>query len=125
MLMGFENFAASLIDNERFAADVIGRIAEIQLDAVGRVLSLPHVGGVWIVDDIASTAGPLVSPAILRSRLFPFYRRLAKRCHERNLLVFMHTDGDLTSLMDDLIELGLDGLHPIDRILFKSPGKRR
>jgi hypothetical protein len=55
---------------------------------------------------------------IVRNRLhqhfFPWYRKIAERCHEAGRLFFMHSDGNLTTLIDDLIALGLDALHPID-----------
>ena len=35
-------------------------------------------------------------------------------CHEKGLLFFMHSDGDLTSLMEDLIQVGVDVLQPVD-----------
>ena len=46
--------------------------------------------------------------------VFPWYRKIAERCHERGLLVFFHTDGDLWKLLDDFVEIGVDVLHPID-----------
>lgn len=56
----------------------------------------------------------MISPTALQTHLFPYYRRMAARWHETGRLFFMHSDGDLTAVMDDLIELGVDALHPID-----------
>jgi uroporphyrinogen decarboxylase len=39
---------------------------------------------------------------------------MATRCHQKDLLFFMHSDGDVLPLMEDLIEMGLDVLQPID-----------
>lgn len=114
MLMGFENFAESLLADTDFAAGVIQKVGGIQLRALEEVLALPHVAAVWSVDDIAHTQGPMISPALLREHLFPWYRKIAARCHETGRLFFMHSDGNLTTLIDDLIALGLDALHPID-----------
>jgi len=36
------------------------------------------------------------------------------RCHENNRIFLMHSDGDLSVLMDDLIAMGLDAIQPID-----------
>ena len=51
MLMGFENFSVSLLTDEQFLTDVMDKITEIQMDILGQVLQLPHVGAVWAVDD--------------------------------------------------------------------------
>lgn len=114
MLMGFNNFATKLIVEEDLVADVFRRVAEIQLDCLERILEMPHVGAVWLVDDLAFGSGPMIAPGALRTHVFPWYRKIAERCHERGLLVFFHTDGDLWKLLDDFVEIGVDVLHPID-----------
>jgi uroporphyrinogen decarboxylase len=114
MLMGFENFAESLLADPELAAAVVERVAVIQLRALDEVLQLPHVAAVCAVDDMAYSQGPIISPDLLRKYILPWYRQIAARCHESGRLFFLHSDGDLTLLIDDLIDLGLDALHPID-----------
>ena len=114
MLMGFNNFCISLMTDERLLADVLGKIAEIQFRAVEEILDMPHVGAVWLVDDVAFGTGPIIPPQALRDYVFPWYRKMAAQCHANNLLVFMHSDGDLTMLMEDIIAMGVDVLQPID-----------
>jgi len=114
MLMGFNNLALSLIEDEAFLSDVVGKVAEIQMKTVEAVAELPHVGGIWLVDDIAFGAGPMLPPQAFRDHLFPHYRRLVQHCHDKGLLAFFHSDGDLTALLDELTEIGIDMLHPID-----------
>ncbi len=114
MLMGFNAFALSLIEDERLVADIFRRIAEIQFRALGTIFEMPHVGAVWVVDDIAGNTGPLISPGALRDHVFPWYRDMARICHEHGMLFFMHSDGDLTKVMEDIIGLGVDVLQPID-----------
>ena len=114
MLMGFNHFATSLILDEQLVADVFRRVAEIQFKALERILAMPHVGAVWVVDDLAFGTGPMISPEAFRDHVFPWYREMASRCHEKGLFFCMHSDGDLTKLIPDLIDMGLDLLQPID-----------
>lgn len=114
MLMGFNNFALSLIMDEQLVADVFRKVAEIQFKALEKIFEMPYVGGVWVVDDLAFGTGPMISPQAFRDHLFPWYREMADRCHKNDLLFCMHSDGDLMPLMEDLIDLGLDVLQPID-----------
>lgn len=114
MLMGFNHFAVSLILDEQLVADVFRQVAEIQFKALERIFDMPHVGAVWVVDDLAFGTGPMISPQSFRDHVFPWYREMASRCHERDLFFCMHSDGDLTQLIPDLIDLGLDLLQPID-----------
>lgn len=114
MLMGFENFALSLMLNPNFLCKILERVALIQMDAVAEVLSIPNVAAVWAVDDIAFGTGPMISPQALREHLFPWYKEIARQCHENDVLFFLHSDGLLWDLLGDLLELPIDALHPID-----------
>jgi len=114
MLMGFNNFAMSLIIDEQLVADVFRKVAQIQFKALEQIFAMPHVGAVWVVDDLAFGTGPMISPQAFRDHVFPWYREMAKKCHDNGLLFFMHSDGDLMSLMDDIIDMGVDVLQPID-----------
>jgi len=114
MLMGFNHFAMSLILDEQLVADVFQHVAEIQVNALKRILDMPHVGALWVVDDLAFGTGPMISVQAFRDHVFPWYREMASRCHARDLFFCMHSDGDLTKLIPDLIDMGLDLLQPID-----------
>ncbi len=114
MLMGFNNFATKLIIEEDLVADVFRKVAEIQFKCLEEIFKMSHVGAVWLVDDLAFGSGPMISPEAFRKHVFPWYKEIAKRCHENDILVFQHTDGDLTELMSDIIDIGTDLLHPID-----------
>lgn len=114
MLMGFENFGVNLLLEPRFVARVFEKVAQIQLDGLKEILSIPNVAAVWAVDDIAFGTGPMIDPQALREYLFPWYEEFAKICHDNSLYFFFHTDGVLWELMEDLIALGVDALHPID-----------
>jgi uroporphyrinogen decarboxylase len=114
MLMGFNNFATSLIMDEQLVADVFRKVAEIQFKGLEQIFEMPHVGAVWVVDDLAFGTGPMISPQAFRDHVFPWYREMATRCHRNKLLFIMHSDGDLTTLMEDIIDMGVDVLQPID-----------
>jgi uroporphyrinogen decarboxylase len=114
MLMGFNHFALSLIDDKALVADVFNRVADIQFQSLTKVLSMDYIGAVWTVDDIAMGSGPMIMPEIYREFVFPCYKKMADMCHESDRIFGMHTDGDITKLMGDLINVGIDVLHPID-----------
>ncbi len=114
MLMGFNNFALKLALDESFVAEVFERVATIQFKALETIFAMDHVAGVWVVDDIAFGTGPMISPAALKKHVFSWYKKVGERCHEKNRIFLMHSDGDLSTLMDDLIAMDLDVIQPID-----------
>ena len=114
MLMGFNNFATKLIMDEQLVSDMFHKVAHIQLNLLDKIFDIPYVGAVWIVDDLAFGTGPIISPQAYRDHVFPWYKKIAKKCHENDVLLFQHSDGDLNLLMEDIIDIGSDLLHPID-----------
>ena len=93
---------------------VFSKVAEIQFSVLDTVLARDCVGAVWAVDDLAFGTGPMMSPESFRTHVFPWYRKMADRCHHVDRLFLLHSDGDLTKLMPDLIDIGIDVLQPID-----------
>ncbi|MCF8105696.1 MAG: hypothetical protein K9K64_09445 [Desulfohalobiaceae bacterium] len=114
MILGFNNFATKLILDKGLVADVFQKVGQIQMDCVERIVNTPQVGAVWLVDDLAFGAGPMINPDMLRTYVFSWYKKIIQRCHENGVLVFLHSDGDLSELMDDIVDMGIDLLHPID-----------
>jgi uroporphyrinogen decarboxylase len=114
MLLGFNNFATKLIMDEELVSDLFTKIATIQLKLLDRMFAVPNVGAVWLIDDLAFGTGPIISPQHYRQHVFPWYRKIVKKCHENDILTFMHSDGDLSLLIPDLIDLDIDLIHPID-----------
>jgi uroporphyrinogen decarboxylase len=56
----------------------------------------------------------MVSPAMYRRLLKPYQMRICRTLHDRSSAkVLYHSDGDVSMLMDDFIEVGVDALNPI------------
>ncbi len=68
----------------------------------------------WYGDDLAYTESLLVSPKILRKHFFPWMEELAGIAHAAGMPFIMHSDGRLWQVLDDLIALGVNALHPIE-----------
>ena len=69
--------------------------------------------GVWAGDDLGTQRSLFMSPDAFRSIYKPYYRQLAERLHANGLDFWLHTCGNVTELMDDLIDVGVDAIHPI------------
>jgi hypothetical protein len=64
--------------------------------------------------DWASTAGPIFSPRHFRAFVFPRLRKIVDLCHRFGAVYIKHTDGNINSLIADLIEAGVDGYQAIE-----------
>jgi len=114
ILMGYEHFAAMLADDVDFVAETAARVGQIQCAVMRRVVKLPGVVAAWYGDDLAYTESLLVSPKILRKYFFPWIEELAGIAHAAGFPFIMHSDGRLWQVLDDLIALGVDALHPVE-----------
>ena len=112
--MGFETFCMSFIQNEPLIRNLFDKVGTIQFEAFKKVISKPNVGAVWVVDDVAYDAGLMISPKYLRTYLFPWYRKMAAICKEKDIPFIFHSDGDLWKIMDDIVGLGANAVHPIE-----------
>jgi uroporphyrinogen decarboxylase len=114
ILMGFEVFCMSFITNESLIKKLFEKIGTIQFEAFQKSIEQPNVGAVWVVDDVAYDAGLMISPNYLRKYLFPWYDRMAMICKKRDIPFIFHSDGNLWKIMDDIVAMGSNAIHPIE-----------
>jgi uroporphyrinogen decarboxylase len=113
-LFGFEKFSEMLYDNPKLVNELLSRIAEIQIRILKKVVEMDFVGAVCISDDVAYGSGPMMSPKWLKERIFPFYRKMAEICRRARKPIIYHSDGDMTSLLETVLETGFNALHPVE-----------
>jgi uroporphyrinogen decarboxylase len=114
MLLGFQNFCLSLYMQEELVSRVFRRVGEIQVQGAKELLKIPNIGALWVVDDLSYGSGPMIAPKFFRKYVFPWYEELAALAKKQGLLFFFHSDGNIWPIMDDLIAIGFDAIHPID-----------
>lgn len=110
---GIDKLALDIYTNPSFAKRLIKTIADVNFGISKKILDR----GVDILaesDDIADTKGPFFPPRIFREFFFPHIERLIEECHRRGVPYMKHSDGNLYPILDDLVSMGIDGLHPIE-----------
>ena len=65
-------------------------------------------------DDIANNQALLMNPDMYREQVLPHFEALVKKAKSLGLKVIKHSDGDLNSVVEDLVNAGIDCLDPID-----------
>lgn len=71
--------------------------------------------GILTSDDLGFQTGPMIQPAVFHELMLPLYKEFVDYVHEKGMHVWLHSCGDNTLLMDDLIAAGIDVLHPIQK----------
>lgn len=112
-LMGFESFLISFHLDPELVDELIAMSVENSIRIAKNLKSL-GIEVIVIGDDIATNSGLLISPEMYRSRVLPHFNRLVRAFKNIGLLVIKHTDGDISEIVEDLINSGIDCLDPID-----------
>jgi len=115
-MRGFERFMMDMVSDEPFATALLDTLLElyiefyaVYLEAVG-----PYVQIVAVGDDLGMQTGPLISPRLYRRLIKPRHRELYDFIHSRTEAKIMHhTYGSVFPFVQDLIDVGVDILNPI------------
>ncbi len=108
--MGPESFAYALVDDPGLVEEILDRYAEWSAEVVTR-LQQCGVDIIWFTDDIAFNSSMMFSPEFFREVAKP---RLAMVMSQVKIPAIFHSDGFILPIIDDLIELGFSGIHPLD-----------
>jgi uroporphyrinogen decarboxylase len=63
--------------------------------------------------DLAGEQSTLVSPSHYKDFIKPYQLEIVDCAHEHGLKIIKHSDGNMWPILDDLIDIGFDGFHPI------------
>ncbi|HET7030085.1 MAG TPA: uroporphyrinogen decarboxylase family protein [Candidatus Limnocylindrales bacterium] len=115
-MQGMDRFLMNVALEPEFAAALLRRITDLCIRLMDHVLEAvgPNVDIVKIGDDLGTQQSLLMSPAMYRSLLKPLHAELIGAIRRRtSAKVLFHSDGDVFPLIDDLVEIGVDILNPI------------
>jgi uroporphyrinogen decarboxylase len=111
-LRGFETFLLDMALDPDFAEELLERITVIQLALIKRFIDL-GVDGAYFGDDYGAQAALLFSPEMWRQMIKPRLARLFTPFREVGLPIIMHSDGQISPILPDLVEIGLTTLNPV------------
>ena len=115
-LRGMENFFMDLVINKEFALELLQKVLEYHvkiyvryLEEVGAFINIVHTA-----DDLGTQTGPYFSLEMFREMIKPkekeFFDALKNKTEAK---ILYHSDGAISSYIDDLIEIGVDILNPV------------
>jgi uroporphyrinogen decarboxylase len=109
-LRTMEQALADLVLRPPGFADLLRRLHEHYLAEVD-AWSRTDVDAIVIMDDWGTQDRMMVSPATWRELFKPIYRDYCEIARRAGKFVFMHSDGCITDIVEDLIEVGVQALN--------------
>ncbi len=117
-IRGHEDFMIDLVSEPDLAKRLLNKILtfklqywELILKEMGNFVDVISEG-----DDMATQESLILSPKLYRSMIKPFHRELLGYMHKNkksSVFINFHSCGAVKELIPDLIELGIDSLHPV------------
>jgi uroporphyrinogen decarboxylase len=111
-LMGFDTLCYVLADDPDLAQQVFDHVGSRLLRHYQLCLQHDAVRAIMGNDDWGFKTQPMLAPETMRRYVVPWHRKIVAAAHDAGRLAFMHSCGQLTELMDDIIDdIRYDGKH--------------
>lgn len=105
-MRGYTNLLYDMMDEEPLLWDLIERLEAFNHEIVRHYLEI----GVDIIEfpeDLGMQVGPMLSPEQFRKYIKPSYSRMMQSARDKGVPIHMHSDGDIRTLVDDLVDSGV------------------
>ncbi len=112
MLRGFNNMLMDPYIDEKNFFNLQEKVMEFNLKQID-VWADIDIDAVYFSDDWGSQRSLLINPDDWRKFYKPTYKRMFKKIQDNGMKVFMHLCGNVTEIIPDLIEIGLNVLNPV------------
>lgn len=106
-----ENHLCYMIQYEKELHEVYRRQAEWNRDFANNSIDL-GVDMVHVSDDWGSQNGLLFSPKMWWEMIYPYHKIVADTVKGRNCFLSLHSDGNVNAIIDGMMKLGFDVVHP-------------
>jgi len=113
-MMGFETFSFALFENPDLIKALNNKLGDLVLSMFEYFAQSDVVDILWFSDDIAYTNALMMSPDVLHTYFFPWLKKIGDLAKAANKPLLYHTDGILWDVFDDIIDCGVDAIHPIE-----------
>ncbi|NVM37095.1 MAG: hypothetical protein HWN81_15970 [Candidatus Lokiarchaeota archaeon] len=112
-VFGFSTFSR-LLTNSRKIQKIFDKFGKFLVNLVKIFIDWGETDAILIMDDYGYKTGPLMSPKNYKKYVFPWLEESCKIAHNAGLKVILHSCGDIIQLLDDIIRVGVDAIHPIE-----------
>ncbi len=114
-IRGYQNLMFDMMDEEPIIFDIIAKIEEFNMHIVNKYVGF-NVDVMCYAEDLGMQIGPMISPDLFRKYILPSYQRLIKPARDKGIKIHMHSDGDIRTLVDDIIFAGVDIINLQDQV---------
>ncbi len=116
-LMGEEELCIAYYEEPEMLQDMLETFADTAVRVIERIGAVLPIDLVHIHEDMAGKSGPLLGPTQIQTFFKPYYRRIREAAEAYGAKLFSQdSDGDISPILDDLIDCGLNCVYPMEPV---------
>jgi Uroporphyrinogen decarboxylase (URO-D) len=124
-LLGIEPHLYAFYDHADLMKDINSRLVDYHLECLDLVEEVLQPDFINFAEDLAYNHGPMISKDLFDEFIAPYYRRVVPRIHDMGAIVMMDSDGLMDPAIPWLLDVGIDGVEPLERQAGVDIGKLR
>lgn len=110
---GLQQFSRMLA-RPKIIKQIFDERGKFQVELIKRLIDWGEDGLVLMGDDYAFKNGLMMSPRNYHQYIFPWLKRMCDTAYKGGLKFFLHSCGDIITIFEDIINCGVDAIHPIE-----------
>jgi uroporphyrinogen decarboxylase len=121
-LRGMENILNDLYFNQELLKALLDMVSDYFIAKVGPFLDIvgPYIDVFFTGDDLGTQNGPLLSPEMYKKIIKPFQKKVFDFIKSKtDAKLIFHSCGSIFEFIPDLIEIGVDGINPVQTTAYK------
>lgn len=113
MLMGYEDTLCTLLEEPEILEEFYTQFVDYRIKMIRKIGEYYKPDAIMIFDDYAAKDSLMMSLGTWREIFKGQIKRLVDATHECGMYYILHCCGYLRPLLEDVIELGVDAVHPV------------
>lgn len=116
-LMGEEMLCISYYEEPEMIHALLDTFADTAIKCIERVGNIVPIDCLHLEEDLAGKMGPLIGPNIIKEFFYPYYSRVYEAARTYGAKLFsMDSDGDISPIIPELINCGINWLYPCEPV---------
>ncbi len=114
MILGLEQLSFMVFDNPLLLQKIFETVCRFWINVSMTLIDI-GVDAILIVDDMGANNSTIISPKHMKEMVLPFFKDEVQAIKRNGMPVFLHSCGNINSILPDIVETGILGLNNIQQ----------
>ena len=114
-LLGIEKHLYSFYDIPDLLHEINTNLVDYNIKVLNELLKVLKPDMVGLAEDMSYNNGPMLSEASFNEFIKPYYVKFVSAFSDKDIKIFVDSDGYVNSMIPWLLESGINGIYPLER----------